>query len=148
MIRAYQNNEDYNGVTALCRKYDLATFSREEIASGTGFVAISDKTVVGFIWALHSGSMAYIDILVVDEEFREKGSNGRSKVGIDLGVNLFAFLCKIGITRAYCLIRDGEIGEMLNQFYSQHLGMVNRNIKAVLVANPVSALIALRGCHG
>lgn len=119
MIRLAEKS-DFKGISHLFDKYQMKIPTLDELFSGAGYVSIEDDKVVGFIWALHAGCLAYVNYLVVDEDHRAKAQSGHSLIGIELGIALFTDLARKGITRFYTMLG--------NRPYMKHLFMVYRDI--------------------
>lgn len=134
------NNYDYMGIIDLLETYGFPRLEEEELYSGSSFVAVEDEEIVGFIWALVSGRVAYVNYLVVDVEYRHKVNCGRSKTGIMLGVEMMKMLYSRGVTKLTCLVGKREYSDMLLRFYRDSLGMKEIPCSAAVTGDPKQVL--------
>lgn len=96
-------------------KWNVPTYN--EIRQ-VGFVAVAEDKVVGFVWCLVGNcKTAYIDYLMVSEEYRLKKNENRSIIGLMLSNAMFNYLFEAKIEKWICYTMPGEPGDSLGEFY-------------------------------
>ncbi len=131
---------DYEQVGNLLQKYDLETWSLDEMNSGFGYVARVNGKIVGFIWGLIAGKIGIIDHLVVDEDYRDKGAEGRTLIGYELAIAMFAKMVANETTLFFAVINDNKYNHSLLRFYRDKLGMKERKVLTIVKGKPTEVL--------
>ena len=134
------NRDDYPQIAGMFADNHLYVPMWSEIEKLSMVATIDDK-VVAYIWAcVGNCTTAYLDHLLVDEDYRDDKDkeSGRSVVGLQIGIELLRNLIRRGTTRVVCTLMDDFYGRCMARLYQDagfqivnSLGVARGNIHEV-----------------